>query len=136
MPSKTILLAIRPQDLPLVTAALGSEFDVKICHTYEEAKANLKASVGLIACGVHFDHGSMFDLLRAAKADPQTCCIPFYLLLGEGTVHSQAVLDGIRKAAKLLGAAGFTDLSRLRADLGKQQAYEILRQTVRQALST
>lgn len=135
MAVKKILVAIRPQDLQLVTAALGSEFEVVLCHTLKEAEAALGRDIGMIACGVHFDNGAMFDLLRAAKARPDTFNVPFYLLLGEGSGHSDAMLRGIRTAAKLLGANGFTDLSRLRSDVGEQEAYNRLRDGVRNALS-
>lgn len=135
MRPKKILVAVRPQDLQLVAGALGSGFDIIICHTLKEAVAALDAGVGLIACGVHFDRGAMFDLLRAAKDRPETAGLPFYLLLGEGSGHSEAVLQGIRSAARLLGATGFTDLSRLRQDLGEQAAYERLRAAVREAVA-
>lgn len=135
MDSKKVLVAIRPHDLHLVAAALGSEFDTIICHTLKEAEAALGPAVGVIACGVHFDRGAMFDLLRMAKANVHTSNVPFYLLLGEGSGHSEAVLQGIRSAAKLLGARGFTDLRRLRSELGDEQAYDRLRAGVREALS-
>lgn len=133
--SKKVLVAIRPEDLSVVSAALGSEFDVVVAHSLEDAKAQLGKQVGLIACGVHFDNGTMFDLLHAAKADPKTRAIPFFLLTGEAASFSKPIMTGIRTAAKLLGAAGFTDLAKLKADVGEQQAYERLRQVVREALS-
>lgn len=135
MRQKKVLVAVRPQDLQLVASALGTEFDTLICHTLKEAEAALGPEIGTIACGVHFDSGAMFDLLRAAKANPATQQVPFYLLLGEGSGHSEAMLQGIRSAAKVLGAAGFTDLSQLRGELGEQGTYERLRQGVREALS-
>ena len=134
--SKKILVAVRPSDLGLVSSALGREFNLLICHTMEEAVAHLDERIGFIACGVRFDDGRMFDLLQAAKANPHTRQIPFYLLLGEGTRYSKSILHGIKTAAEALGATGFTDLSRLENLLGKEQAYERLREVVRRHLES
>jgi hypothetical protein len=131
---KKILVAVRPNDLDTVSIALGSEFDVIVCHTLEAAQRQLDADVGLIACGVRFDSGRMFELLRYAKADTRTRDVPFFLLLGSSKGYSQPILDGIRSAAKVLGASGFTDLSRLKKDIGEELAYTRLREVVRQAL--
>ncbi len=135
-PEKKILVAVRAADLPIVRDALGIEFNVVVCHTLDDAIDQLTEQVGLIACGVHFDDGAMFDFLRCAKANPETRAIPFFLLIDEGAAYSNAIIEGIRLAAKLLGAAALTDLSRLKTEVGEQQAYERLRQTVRDALSS
>lgn len=132
--SKKVLVAVRSKDLDTVSTALGTEFDLIICHTLEDALAHLDEPIGLIACGVRFSNGRMFDFLRAVKANPNTRQVPFYLMLGEGTKYSRAILTGIRRAAEVLGSNGFTDLSRLENHLGKEQAYERLRKVIRQHL--
>ena len=78
----------------------------------------------------------MFDFLRAVKANPNTRQVPFYLMLGEGTKYSRAILKGITRAAEVLGANGFTDLSRLEKNFGREQTYERLRTVIRQHLAT
>lgn len=133
-PSKKVLVAVRPDALPIVSHTLGSEFDVIVCHSFKDAKIHLNEQVGLIACGVHFDGGAMFDFLRHAKANPKTQSIPFFLLIGGAERYSKCILDGIRIAAKILGAEGFTDLSRLKIDMGEEDAYERLRQVIRNSL--
>lgn len=136
MAPKKILISIRPDDLHLVAAALGDEFSTIVCHTLKDARSHLSSELGLIACGVHFDGGAMFDLLRAAKSDPSTKDVPFFVLIGQASGHSESVLSGIRTAARLLGAEGFTDLTRLQADLGQQAAYQRIRAIVRQVLAS
>lgn len=132
--AKKVLLAVRPKDMPIVSAALRSEFDLIICHTVEEAQAHFDEPIGLIACGVRFSNDRLFDLLRAVKAHPNTCHVPFYLLLGEGSMYSEAILDGIRIAAEVLGSNGLVDLSGLVSDLGKDEAFRTLREMVRERL--
>jgi hypothetical protein len=133
-PIKKVLVAVRPSELPMVAEVLGSEFVLVVCHSLDDAIAHLDASVGLIACGVHFDSGRMFDFLRHVKESAAFRNVPFYILLGVGR-YSQPIMHGIRSAAKLMGAAGFTDLSGLREKVGGEQAYEQLRSVVRQVLS-
>ncbi|NEX63912.1 hypothetical protein [Noviherbaspirillum galbum] len=130
---KTILVAVRPRDVPQVTDVLGSEFSLVITHSMEDAVAELDERIGFVACGVHFDSGRMFDLLRHVKSHAPFNALPFYILLGSGR-YSPQIMHGIRSAAKLMGASGFTDLSVLRETYG-DQAYARMRQVVREALS-
>jgi hypothetical protein len=135
MSMKSILIAVAPDDSHVVSAIVGTEFDVVVCHTLKDAQANLKEHIGLIACGVHFDHGNMFELLRAAKANQATRSVPFFLVLKENTSHSPAVVHGIRSAGELLGVDVFIDLSALSPDADIQVRYERVRQMAREALS-
>lgn len=135
-PVKKLLLAVRPMDLPAVSAALGKEFDVLITHRLEDAQAKLSAEVGLIACGVHFDGGMLFELLNAVRANPATQATPFYVLFKAEQGYSQPIIDGVRSAAKLLGATDFIDLLNMARELGEQGAYEAIRQGIREILGS
>jgi hypothetical protein len=134
MPSKRILVAIHPRDLHTVNVALGAEFPVTVCHTLKDAEAELGPEIGLVACGVHFDEGTMFELLKAVKANAQMQDVPFYLLVGDQSNLTDSMLSGIRSAAKLLGSAGFIELSKLKQEVGEVDAYERLRSAVKEAL--
>ncbi len=129
-----LLLAVRPQDRPLATAALGEEFDVAIAYTYNEAEAILREGVLMVVCGAHFDDGRMFDLLRLVKGDPALAKIPFIPVLGKLPANSPAMARSIRNATTALGADGFLDLSRMSARMGQQQMLDKLRQMAREAL--
>lgn len=131
---KKVLVALRASEVSMVAEVLGEEFQLVVCHSMDDAIARLDENIGLIACGVHFDSGRMFDLLRYVKDHPQYNKVPFFILLGVGR-YSQPIMHGIRSAAKLMGAAGFTDLSSLREKMGGDQAHEQLRSVVRQVLS-
>lgn len=128
---RKVLIAVRPADLRVVSEALGSEFDLIFCHTLKDAVANLSADIGLIACGVRFDNGRMFEFLNAVKAHPATQALPFYLILGTEKGYSKAIMHGIKSAAALKGVTEFTDLAGLQAKLGKEDAHELLRAVIR-----
>jgi len=134
-PAKKILLAIRSADLPAVAAVLGDGFDVVVSHRLEEAKTVLTAEIGLIACGVHFDGGMLFELLNAARSNPATRDTPFFVLLKEKKGYSQPIIDGIRSASKLLGATDFIDLLEMARELGEEGAKEVLRTGIREILN-
>jgi hypothetical protein len=133
-PAKKLLVAVRPIDLPAVSAALGDGFDVTITHRLDDAKARLNEEVGLIACGVHFDDGMLFELLNAARSNPVTQSTPFYVLLKEEQGYSRPIIDGIRSASKLLGATGFIDLLKMAQELGEDGAKEVIRKSIREVL--
>jgi hypothetical protein len=130
-PAKKILLAVRPSDLPTVSLALGEGFDIVLTHRLEEAKARLKGDIGLIACGVHFDGGMLFELLNATRSHPITQSTPFYVLFKEEKDYSRPMVDGIRSASKLLGATDFIDLLKMEQELGAEGARQALRIGIR-----
>ncbi len=131
---KKLLIAIRPEDVVLTKAILGDEFEILMCHTFSDACANLDETVGLVACGVHFDSGKVFDFLRHVRDNPNTGQLPFFILLGAGSRYSPAIVSGIKAAARLLAVSGFTDLTRFADKIGKEAAFEALRKGIRDAL--
>lgn len=130
-----LLLAVRPEDRPMVAAALGGEFDLAVAYTYNEAEAALRAGVVMVVCGAHFDDGRMFDLLRLVKGDPAYAKIPFIPVLGQLPANSSAMAQSIRNATAALGADGFIDLSRLSQRMDQQQMTDKLRRMAREALT-
>lgn len=135
MDSPYVLVAVRPEDHALVSSVLEGFFDFTVCHTLREAVARLDEPINLIVCGVHFDHGAMFDLLAAAKSHPNTNSVPFLLVLREESSHSANIIEGIRRAAAVRGVDAFLDLRELRADMSEQQMLDHLRRRMRQVLS-
>ena len=132
---KKVLVAMRPQDLPLLSDALGDEFNTVICHTFEEAVAQLDNNVGLIACGVHFAGGRMFDFLHHVNASPQTKTIPFFVILGSRRSYSPAIVHSIEIATKTVGATGFVDMGAIKDSMGIEMAHQWFRATIRTALA-
>lgn len=130
-----LLIAVRPEDVTLSMEILGDEFDAVFCHSYEDACAHLDARVRLITCGVHFDNGKVFDLLRYVRENPQTAHLPFFIMLGAGSRYSPAIVQGIRAAAKLLKVTAFTDLTRFSDKIGNDASVATLRQGIRDAIA-
>ena len=133
--AKKTLIAVRPEALPIVFRTLGTEFDIVVCHTLQDAKFHLDEQVGLIVCSVHFDDGATFDFLSHAKGNPDTRSIPFFVVVGEAEHYSKPILAGIRSAAGIVGAQGFIELSRLQREVGEEKANAQLRQVIRHFLA-
>jgi len=134
-----ILAAIRPEDTQLMRKVMGMEFEVAVCTTLAEAQAALAPDIAMIACGVHFDDGRMFDLLKYVKDDARFCDIPFWGLLHDNGVLSVEITRGIRTAMKTLGAKGLFNLSQLSVNGAhgpdREAVYRELRKAVLQSLS-
>src|ERR1700712_1748739 len=111
-----VLVAIRPEDEDVMRRVFGEEFEVINCLTLAEAQAALSADLAMIACGVHFDDGRMFDLLKLVKSEPRLSGIPFWGVLRDEGLLSSAITRGIRTAMKSMGANGLFNLSQLNPD--------------------
>jgi CheY-like chemotaxis protein len=80
--------------------------------------------VDMVISDVHLENGgNVFDFLRWVKRNPSTSAIPFVMFSSRPTVMAKYVEDGIRTAARMLGAAMFitmeifdTDRFRARID--------------------
>ena len=129
-----VLLAVRPEDLKLAQIVVGDIFDVVWCHTFKEALESLDASIQVVACGVHFDNGRVFDLLRHVRENSVTSKLPVFILLGAGSRYSPAIVHGIRSAAELLGVTAFSDLTGMAEKFGLDKIPSILREGMLDAI--
>lgn len=134
MGTPTLLIAVSVQDTQLVHDVLGDEFNLLICHSFQEAEALIGKDIDLVTCGVHFDRGRMFDLLKRVRSTPKLKDVPFLLALGREVKYSPAILQGIETAAESLGATAFINMLELVSEMGKEDAYEDIRRTVRRLL--
>ena len=129
-----VLVAIRPEDRSVMDRVFGDEFEVIHCVTLAEAKAALTTDLSLIACGVHFDDGRMFDLLKLVKSDPVFKNIGFWGILRDEGLLSSAITRGIRTAMKSMGASGLFNLSQLGPGNDEETAFRDLRAAIRKSL--
>jgi hypothetical protein len=132
---KRILVAVRHAGLKCICDALGSEFDVSVVHTVEEAQSRLVDDISAIVCGVHFDGGQMLDFLAYVKSRPDTRAIPFFVALGSDRGYSGPIVNAIRIATGVLGSQGFIDLSGFMNAAKQEQAYQNFRFGIREIAS-
>jgi hypothetical protein len=130
-----IVVAIRPEDAALMREVMGDEFDLIVCTSLPEAQSALAQEVHMIACGVHFDDGRMFDLLKYVKDDEALRAIPFWGVLRDEGMLSSAITRGIRTAMKTLGANGLFNLSQMGAEEQPERLYMELRAALAQSLA-
>ena len=131
-----VLVAIRPEDTDVMRRTFGDEFEVIHRTTLAEAQAALSSDLVMIACGVHFDDGRIFDLLKLVKADPTLSAIPFWGILRDEGLLSSAITRGIRTALKSLGANGLFNLSQLSPGSDEDAAFRELRGAIRKSFAT
>jgi hypothetical protein len=127
---KNLLVAIRPDDVELMRSALAADFGLSFCHSLAAARAGLAAPVDAVICGLHFDDGNMFELLRQLRFQSDTRRLPFFCVKGAGNALSPAILKSILIATEKMGADGFADLPNLQRQYGDELAFEILRDAV------
>jgi CheY-like chemotaxis protein len=135
MKTKTVLVATRPE---LLAAAhqiyLKPEFNLVFCTTLNEAVESMDQEIDLIACGVHFGDGEVYDLLRRAKAHPKTRNVPF-LVIDSGEVELFSYVEqSVEIASRALGATAVIPITRWRRELGDEGAFENYRQAMRRIL--
>jgi hypothetical protein len=134
-PLKKLLIAVRENDVQLTESFLAGDYQLVYSHTLEAAKAALQDGIDVVVCGVHFDSGSVFNLLQYVRSSPVHGKLPFFVMLdiSRRYSYSPAIIHGLKTAARALGATGFTDLGALVEKFGREEAVEILRRGIRDA---
>jgi len=121
MPPKTILVATRLELLPLVTEIYTKpEFELVFCSTLKDAVANFHEKIDLIACGVHFGEGEIYDLLRLAKANQKVRHKPFLVIDSSKDELYPAIYQSIEIASMALGAHAVIPIRKWRKELGDE----------------
>jgi CheY-like chemotaxis protein len=82
---------------------------VVLAETFHDAMEILRtADFDLIVSDVHLQNGgSVFDFLRWVKGDPHMCNTPFVCFSAEPPEVGKYLADGVRTAARSLGAARY-----------------------------
>lgn len=129
---KTLLIAVREDDVPLVQSFLGDAYRIVYCHTLDAAKAALDDGVDTVVSGVHFNGGAVFDLLQHVRSSPVFGRLPFFVMLDTSRrySYSRAIVHGMRTGSKALGATGFTDLGGMIEKFGREEAVRVLKKGI------
>lgn len=85
---------------------------VTTVNTFHNAMEILQGTdFDLIVCDVHLQNdGSVFDFLRWVKGDPHMVATPFVCFSAEPPEIGKYLCDGVRTAARALGAARYLSM--------------------------
>lgn len=91
----------------------GVGHEVVKVDTFHNAMEFLrKTTFDLIISDVHLQNGgSVFDFLRWVKGDPNMCATPFVCFSAEPPEIGKYLSDGVRTAARALGAARYVSMT-------------------------
>jgi len=91
--------------------------------TFHEAMEILRcADIDLVISDVHLQNGgSVFDFLRWTKGDPHLHSIPFVCFSAEPPEVGKYLSDGVRTAARALGAADYITMEQFDATAFRQK---------------
>ncbi len=97
--------------------------DVTTVDTFHNAMEMLRSmDFDLIVSDVHLQNGgSVFDFLRWVKGDPHMHTIPFVCFSAEPPEVGKYLADGVRTAARSLGAVRYITMDRFDASLFLQE---------------
>ena len=120
--SMRILLADEPGPLIHLTRALQPFAELPQASNYGVALALLSDhSLDAIIVGVHFSGSQMFNLVKAAKAQPHLKGVPLICVRLLGSILSLPMLSAVDVACRSLGVR-YVDVLSLIPDLGSEAA--------------
>jgi CheY-like chemotaxis protein len=134
MAATRILIADTAEAMGICRPCLTGPFELVHVERLEQAVQALAGEVDIVLCGVHFDEGRMYDLLRHMKRAPALAQLPFVAMR---CLEGELVFDGtLRESVKIavaaLGGNAFVDLLGWRRALGVAEAGRRLTQLLQQ----
>lgn len=124
---KKVLVADHPATIPRMLDMIGSGFDLVICTSLDQAVGMLGGKIGLIMCGVHFDHGRMSDLLHAAKTHPDVAPIRFLGIRLFDDELNENHHGNVQTTLNRPGIDGMLDVAQWKRSVGEDYAKAKLR---------
>ena len=129
MASLILALLENSEHIDEVRRCLQSDgHEICIVDSFARATAILPDhSFDLIISDVHLENGgSVFDFLRWVKSHPHLATVPFVLFSLEPTRIAKYLADGVRTAARKMGATKYISMERFDADLLREEIIELL----------
>jgi len=124
MDARILLTMEHPEEMKLISDSL-EHFGhcVTKSATFHAAMEILRsADMDLIISDVHLQNGgSVFDFLRWTKGDPHMRAIPFVCFSAEPPEVGKYLADGVRTAARALGAASYITMEHFDAHVFRQE---------------
>lgn len=125
-----ILLAISTPELQEIMANILAKHQLHIVTSVEQAVNAFQPDFDLILCGLHFDMGRMYELLKQAKASPVVVDVPFLCVQLTGGILPYGVYRSMECAFHLLGGDMLVQVDKWRIELGDEAAFAKLRDVV------
>lgn len=124
MDAKILVTMEHPEQMKLISDSLEhfGHSVVKSATFYEAMELLRNSDIDLIISDVHLQNGgSVFDFLRWTKGDPHMKAIPFVCFSAEPAEIGKYLADGVRTAARALGAAKYITMERFDAQTFRQE---------------
>jgi CheY-like chemotaxis protein len=115
MAARILALLEHPETMKLIANSLEALGHIVFkTNNFADAMATLsQRDADLIVADVHLqDSHSIFDFMRWVKGDPHTQAIPFVCFSTEPVEVSIYIKDGVRTAARALGAAKYITMEK------------------------
>lgn len=124
MDARILVTMEHPKEMELIRNSL-EHFGHRVLKaaTFYESMEILRCSdIELIISDVHLQNGgSVFDFLRWTKGDPHLRAIPFVCFSAEPPEIGKYLHDGVRTAARALGAAKYITMEHFDANSFRQE---------------
>src|ERR1700722_14790228 len=124
MDARILVTMEHPEQMKLISDSL-EHFGHRVvkANTFHESMEILRESeIDLIISDVHLQNGgSVFDFLRWTKGDPHMRVIPFVCFSGDPPEGGNYLADGVRTAARALGAAKYISMEKFDARAFRQE---------------
>ncbi len=124
MDARILVTMEHPEDLKLISDSL-EHFGhcVTKSATFHESMEILRTTdFDMIVSDVHLQNGgSVFDFLRWVKGDPHMQATPFVCFSAEPPEIGKYLADGVRTAARALGAAKYISMDQFDANVFRKE---------------
>jgi CheY-like chemotaxis protein len=127
---KRVLVAGSAADVELFTSALSGIAEVCPATTQSAVLALAAGKPDLIACGIHFDDSSMFDVLVQLKSDEDLRAIDVLCFRTQGGKLAPFFSRAMEVSAREAGAAGYIDIFALGVEMDTEAARRHVRDAV------
>lgn len=124
MESRILVTMEHPEQMKLISDSLEHFGHCVVqADTFHRSMEILRSSeIDLIISDVHLQNGgSVFDFLRWTKGDPHMRTVPFVCFSSEPPEVGKYLADGVRTAARALGAAKYITMESFDANVFRQE---------------
>ncbi len=125
-----ILLAVSTPELHTLMINILNKHRLCIVTTVDQAIDAFHPDLDLIICGLHFDLGRMYEVLRCAKYSTKVKDKPFLCVQLTGGILPYGVFKSMECAFNLLGGDLLVQVDKWRIELGDEAAFAKLREVV------